>query len=667
MLLPYALYCIAALLILSAAAGAGGRRLAPLVYPATLLLAGALLAFDAGALATGAAALHLPFGLPGTEVRLRLDPLSAFFGVIVNLAATLSSLFAIGYSRAEKEGRRILPFYPSFLAAMNLVLLADDAFTFLVAWEFMSLTSWALVLAHHKNADNRQAGYLYLLMANAGTIALLFAFGALAGAGGAYGFDQIRHLARPGWMQALALAMTLVGAGSKAGLVPLHVWLPLAHPAAPSPVSALMSGAMTKVALYGLIRILFDLAGVSDWWWSVPLLLAGSITALFGIVAAVLQQEIKRLLAYSTVENVGVIAIAIGLALAFKACHMPVAAAVALTAALLHALNHSLFKTLLFLGSGAILHATGQHDLERMGGLIHRMPATAWLFFAGCASAAALPPLNGFVSEWLLFQAILVSPDLPQALLRFVIPAVGALLALSAALAATCFVKLFGIAFLGRPRSNEAKTAHETDALSLTAMAILAGLCLFTGLLAAPLAEALAPITAYLVGGALPPQQLGPAILSLTPFASAQSSYNAPILLIFMTGSAILTGWVVHLLASRRVRRAPAWDCGFPDASPATQHSASGLSQPIRRIFGGMLLEARESVSMPPPEDPSAAYLRVEQHDPMWARFYAPLGKYVWRIADRLNVLQFLTIRRYLGLTYSALILLLVVEALWQG
>jgi hydrogenase-4 component B len=667
MLLSGAIVCIALLLILSAAAGAGGRGLAPLVYPSTMLLALALLACQITGLAADSATLHLPFGLPGSEVRLRLDPLSAFFGVIVDLGAALSSLYAIGYGRKEPDRQRILPFFPAFIASMNLVLLADDAFTFLVAWEFMSLTSWALVLAHHRNHDNRHAGYVYLLMANAGTIALLFAFGALAGPGGAYGFDEIRGLSRPGWMQGLALAMTLVGAGSKAGLVPLHVWLPLAHPAAPSPVSALMSGAMTKVALYGLIRILFDLSGASGWWWSVPLLLAGSATALFGIVVAVLQQDVKKLLAYSTVENIGVITVAIGLALAFKACHMPLAAAVAMTAALLHAFNHSLFKNLLFLGSGAILHATGQFDLDRLGGLIHRMPVTAWLFLAGCASAAALPPLNGFVSEWLLFQAILVSPDIPQALLRFIIPAVGALLALAAALAATGFVKLFGIAFLGRPRSPEAAQAHETDGFSLAAMAALAGLCLASGLFASPLAESLVPITAHLVGGVLPEQGAGPAVLSLTPFTSTQSSYNAPILLFFMTASSILTGWFIHLLASRRIRRAPAWDCGFPDPSSATQHSASGISQPIRRIFGGMLMHARESVAMPPPGDLSAASLRVEQSDPMWERFYAPLSGRVWWLADRLNVLQFLTIRRYLALTFSALILLLIVVALWQG
>jgi hypothetical protein len=266
-----------------------------------------------------------------------------------------------------------------------------------------------------------------------------------------------------------------------------------------------------------------------------------------------------------------------------------------------------------------------------------------------------------------MFQAILVSPDLPQALLRFIIPAVGAVLALAAALAGTCFVKLFGIVFLGRPRSPAAKSALETDRIGQAAMAILAALCLLSGLFAAPLAASLVNVTALLVGGALPDQGAGPAILSLTPFVSAQSSYNAPILLLFMAISSILTGWFIHVLATRRTRKAPAWDCGYPDDSPLTQPSASGFAQPIRRVFAGLILGTKESLSMAAPLDPAPSVFRLDLQDPFWHRFYAPVGKLVWRIADRLNILQYLTIRRYLGLTFSALILLLITVALWQA
>ena len=377
---------------------------------------------------------------------------------MVDLGAASASLFALGYGRHEKTPERVLPFYPAFLAGMTLVVIADDAFTFLVSWEFMSLTSWALVMAHHRIPENVRAGYVYLVMASFGTFALLLAFGLLAGPDGLYAFAQMRAAPPAATVGALALILGLIGAGSKAGIVPLHVWLPLAHPAAPSHVSALMSGVMTKVAVYGFVRIALDLAGTPAWWWSIVVLALGGITAVMGVLYALMQHDLKRLLAYHTVENIGIIFIGLGLALAFKAHGMLFAAALALTAALLHVFNHSLFKSLLFFGAGAVLTATGERDMEHLGGLIHRMPQTAFVFLIGCAAISALPPLNGFVSEWLTFQAILLSPQLPSWGLKLLVPAVGALLALSAALAAACFVKAYGVTFLGRPRTRAAET-----------------------------------------------------------------------------------------------------------------------------------------------------------------------------------------------------------------
>ncbi|TIT45552.1 MAG: hydrogenase 4 subunit B, partial [Mesorhizobium sp.] len=302
---------------------------------------------------------------------------------------------------------RVLPFFPAFLAAMNLVVMADDAFTFLLSWEFMSLASWALVMAHHREQDNARAGYIYLVMASFGTLALLLAFGLLSGPGGNYTFEAMRAASPTPLATAFVLALMLLGAGSKAGLVPLHVWLPLAHPAAPSHVSALMSGVMTKVAVYGFIRVIFDLLGEPAWWSGVVVLFLGGLTAVLGILYALMEKDLKRLLAYSTIENVGVIFVSLGLALAFRANAMPSAAALALTAALFHVLNHSFFKSLLFFGAGAVLTATGERDMEKLGGLIHRMPLTSFAFLVGCVAISALPPFNGFVSEWLAFQAIL--------------------------------------------------------------------------------------------------------------------------------------------------------------------------------------------------------------------------------------------------------------------
>jgi len=668
MTIMLALSCTAVLLAVAALAVVLARSAAatPTVYG---------LCLGASAVLLGAALLHLlggstpidatlPLGLPWLGAHFRIDALSAFFLAVVDLGGFAASLFALGHGRHEEEPARILLFYPAFLAAMNLVVLADDAFTFLVSWEFMSLSSWALVLAHHREPENLRAGYVYLIMASFGTLALLLAFGLLAGPDGGYAFADIRSGHPSAVLAALVLILALIGAGSKAGLVPLHVWLPLAHPAAPSHVSALMSGAMTKVAVYGFVRIVFDLAGSPAWWWSLPVLALGGITAVMGVLHALMEHDLKRLLAYHTVENIGIIVIGLGLALAFKAHDMPFAAALALTAGLLHGLNHSVFKSLLFFGAGAVLAATGARDMERLGGLIHRMPQTAFVFLVGCAAISALPPLNGFVSEWLTFQAILLSPQLPSWGLRLLVPTVGALLALSAALAAACFVKAFGVTFLGRPRSPVAAGAHETDRLSLSAMSLLAALCLIVGILPGLFIDALAPVAQSLVGARMP-VQTGVDWLSIVPIAESRSSYNGLLVFLFMVISGTLAAFAIHRLASDRLRRAAAWDCGYPDASPVTQYSASSFAQPIRRVFGTVVFRAREQGHMPPPGDPRPARLTVIVRDPIWETLYAPVAGAVGFAAEHLNRLQFLTIRRFLSLVFAALVVLLLVLALW--
>jgi formate hydrogenlyase subunit 3/multisubunit Na+/H+ antiporter MnhD subunit len=663
------LWCIAGLLVAGVFSVAFGRRAGfmRITYGASLatscvalVTAGAHLVLDDGAVST----LMLPLGLPWLGTHFRLDPLAAFFLVVVNLGGAAASLYGLGYGRHESAPHRVLPFFPAFLAGMNLVVLADDAFTFLLSWEFMSLTSWALVMAHHRDRDNVRAGYIYLVMASFGTLALLLAFGLLAGVDGAYGFAAIRAAGHTPGVAALVLALVLLGAGSKAGLVPLHVWLPLAHPAAPSHVSALMSGVMTKVAVYGFVRIVFDLLGEPTWWASMIVLALGGMTAVLGVLYALMQHDLKRLLAYHTVENIGIIFIGLGLALAFQANGMGWAAALALTAALFHVLNHSLFKSLLFFGAGAVLTATGERDMEHLGGLIHRMPYTSFAFLVGCVAISALPPLNGFVSEWLTFQAILQSPELPQWGLKIMVPAVGSLLALSAALAAACFVKAFGVTFLGRPRTTAADRAQEVDRFSLAAMFLFAALCLITGVLPGPVMDALAPVTMAVLGDRMP-VQLGVAWLSIVPIAESRSSYNGALVFFFIVISASLAVLIIHRFASQAVRRAPAWDCGFPDPSPMTQYTAGSFAQPIRRVFGTLMFHAREQVEMPPPGDSRPARMHVDMKDLVWDIFYAPVTGAVNFAADRLNRMQFLTIRRYLSLVFLALVTLLLVLAAW--
>jgi formate hydrogenlyase subunit 3/multisubunit Na+/H+ antiporter MnhD subunit len=661
------LLCVAALLALSIAAVplAGSPAGRPVVYGGCLGVTAVATLLAVASIGAAPTTLVLPVGLPQLGAHFRLDALAAFFLLVVNLGAAAASLYALGYGRHEAAPHRVLPFYPAFLGAMNLVVLAADAYSFLLAWELMSLTSWALVVSQHRVADNLRAGYIYVVMASFGTLALLLGFGVLAGQGGGYDFAAMRAVHLSPALVATVLALALLGAGSKAGLVPLHVWLPLAHPAAPSHVSALMSGVMTKVAVYGFIRIVFDLLGAPTWWSAVVVLVLGGITSVLGVLYALMQHDLKRLLAYHTVENIGIIFIGLGLALAFQANGFAAGAALALTAALFHVFNHSLFKSLLFFGAGAVLTATGERDMERLGGLIHRMPRTAFLFLIGCAAISALPPLNGFASEWLTFQAILLRPDLPQWGLKIAIPADGALLALSAALAAACFVKAFGISFLGRPRSAAAAEAHEVDGYSIAAMGLFAALCLLAGILPGVVIDGLAPVVQALSGARMPVQLAVP-FLSIVPSEAARSSYNGLMVFLFIAASASLTVFVVHRFASRALRRGPAWDCGFPDPRPETQYTADSFAQPIRRVFGTVVFRAREKVTMPPPGDMSPARIEKTSRDPVWDAFYAPLAGAVTAAAQALNHLQFLSIRRYLSLVFGALIVLLLALALWQ-
>ena len=443
------------------------------------------------------------------------------------------------------------------------------------------------------------------------------------------------------------LILALVGAGSKAGLVPLHVWLPLAHPAAPSHVSALMSGVMTKVAVYGFVRIVFDLLGEPAWWWSMVVLALGGITAVMGVLYALMQHDLKRLLAYHTVENIGIIFIGLGLALAFKAYGMPVAAALALTAGLLHVFNHSLFKSLLFFGAGAVLTATGERDMEHLGGLIHRMPQTAFVFLVGCAAISALPPLNGFVSEWLTFQAILLSPQLPSWGLKFLVPAVGALLALSAALAAACFVKAFGITFLGRA-AHAGGRARAGDRPAVARRDVLLRRALPGRRHPARLLHRRAG-----AGGAGAWSAARMPVAARRRLALDRADRREPQLLQRPAGVPV-HGDLGH---ARRLRDPPA------RLRPAAARRRPGTAAiPIRArrpstprrasrsrsaaCSARVVFRAREHVEMPPPGDARPARLTVELRDLVWDALYAPIAGGVGFAADRLNHLQFLTIRQ---------------------
>ncbi|MBF0562496.1 MAG: hydrogenase 4 subunit B [Alphaproteobacteria bacterium] len=606
----------------------------------------------------GTPTLILPFGLPMLAAHFRLDDLAAYFLLIVDAVGGLAALYGLGYGRHDGDAVRVLPFFPVFLAGMNLVLLADDAYTFMLSWEFMSVASWLLVLSSHQKQESRRAAHIYLLMAAFGTAALIAAFGVMGGVDGGFTFAAMRAHPLSPTLATLVLGFLLVGAGSKAGVVPLHAWLPLAHPAAPSHVSALMSGVMTKVAIYAIIRVVFDLAGHIEWWWGLVVLALGAATALLGVLYAIMQEDMKTLLAYSTVENIGIIVIGLGLAIAFQAEGAKMLAGLALLAALFHAFNHALYKSLLFFGAGAVLTATGQRNLDRLGGLIHRMPHTALAFLIGCAAISALPPLNGFASEWLILQAVLSGPQLSQWSLQLAIPVVGALLVLATALASVCFVRAFGIAFLGRARSPDAAGAHEVAVSMRSAMAVIAAACVILGALPMTVLSLARPVVQSLVGVAPLPVTPLP-WLWLVPDINRASSYSGLILLV---GFLVTAGVVqfVRRIVSGRVRRSAPWGCGFPDTGPTAQYTASSFAQPIRRVFGTTVFHATEVVIMPEPGDTSPASFTVVMHDLVWERLYRPVGLGLAWCTVRISALQNASIREYLALMFGALVVLLI-------
>ncbi|MGE5516485.1 MAG: hydrogenase 4 subunit B [Bacteroidota bacterium] len=609
--------------------------------------------------------LVLPFGLPWLKAHFRVDNLSALFLLIVNVPAAAASAFAIGYSRHLHERRRVTPFYPLFLFGMNAVLVADDAFVFLVAWEFMSLASWLMVLADHRHDQNRKAAMVYLTMAVFGTFCLLPCFGLLAGGTGDYTFASMRLHSLGPLAGALVVLLALMGAGSKAGLVPLHVWLPMAHPAAPSHVSALMSGVMTKVALYGLIRILFDLHGHVGWQWGAAMMVVGGISAVMGVLYAVMQDDIKTLLAYSTVENVGIVVIGLGLAVAFKDDGEKSLAALALVAGLYHAINHAIIKTLLFLGAGSVITATGSRSLSALGGLLKRMPWTGAAFLVGAAGISALPPLNGFVSEWLILQSLFKGPVVPHWAMKFGVPVVGALLALAAALAATCFVRAFGIAFLGRPRSEAADEATDVSFGMRWSLAALAALCVVLGAIPVTLTDALSVVVQPLIGtGFAVSSDLGWPFLS--PVSNTRGSYSGTVLV--MVGLALfgIAIALVHRMGNNTVRAADAWDCGTPEDNPATQYTGQSFAQPLRRSLAATVFQARETVVMPQPGDDQPARHKVTMVDPVWSGLYLRLVRVVDAIAEKVNRMQYLTVRRYLLMMFCTLVFLLLVVAVRQ-
>jgi len=600
--------------------------------------------------------LVLPLGLPDLPFHLRLDPLAGFFLMLLGAVSVGVSVYCVGHFRGETSLRLRLVClqYHVFLAAMAFVILADDAYLFMVAWETMALASYFLVTTDHQRPAIRSAGFLYLLVAHLGALALLLCFGVMHAGGGDYTFDALRGAQLSPLWASVAFLLAFFGFGAKAGLIPLHAWLPEAHPAAPSPVSALMSGVMIKTAIYGMVRVIYDLIGGVRWEWGVLLLVVGAATALFGILFALAQNDLKRLLAYSSVENIGIILLGLGMSMVFFGFGEREAGMLGLIAALYHAFNHAVFKGLLFLGAGSILHATGLRDLNAMGGLIRRMPATAFYFLIGALSISGLPPLNGFVSEWLTFQAALQAPLLNHGVVRSLVPLFAATLALSAALTAMCFVKVYGVAFLGQPRVVR-EGVHDAGLAERLGLAWLAAGCVVLGLVPAALLLTLNRIGQSLTGASLDATALESTWLWLIPTEPARASYSPVIFLLVVLAVVLVTIRVV-LLYHGRSRLADPWDCGFPEQTTRMQDTAEGFAQPIRQIFGPLYLLKRH---LPEPDDASPKYsVRVE--DRHWYWVYLPVARLAGYASSKVALLQRGRISTYLLYSFVTLIALLV-------
>lgn len=631
------------------------RLITGLVFPLGALAALVIAAVGVAGLIMPMSRMVLPIGLPDLPFHLRLDALSAFFLLLLGSAAFGITVYACGYFRSMAAGPLavLALWYHLFLAGMATVMLADDAYAFMVAWEVMALSSYFLVTTDHDQPEIRRAGFLYLLIAHVGAVSLLLCFGVMQGGHGDYTFDTMRLAELTPFWASAAYLLALFGFGAKAGIVPMHVWLPEAHPAAPSPVSALMSGVMLKTAIYGLLRVTFDLLNIQIGWWGTLALALGLITALYGVIFAAVQSDMKRLLAWSSIENIGVILAGFGLTLIFYTGGKGALAALTLTAVLYHSINHAFFKGLLFLGTGAVLHATGERRMGKLGGLIRNMPWTAWLTLIGALAIAGLPPLNGFVSEWLLLQAFLLTPSLTQSYLNMVIPVAAAVVALAAALAAYVVVKFYGVIFLGQPRDAALQHAHEASWPKRLGMLWLAAGCVLLGLFPAQVIQWLSPVVQLLTRQTLVNDGNW---LMLAPISAERASYAPLIFFVVVGGVLLLTFIWVRRVYHGRVRRSDPWDCGYPEQDARMQDSAEGFGQPIRQIFEVFMNVERET---PDPFDRKPHYHGASL-DKIWFILYTPIARVTDWLSEQAGRLQHGRIQWYLIYSFATLIFLLV-------
>jgi hydrogenase-4 component B len=650
-----------ALARMAAAIGAGVGSATALVLALTVLIAGRPM--DAALPGIVAAAGGLAF---------HLDSLGAFFLGVVGLIGVPAAVYGFSYTE-EYEGRISIHvfglLFSVFLLAMAAVPCAGNVFTFVLAWELMSVSSYFLVMTESADADTRQAGLWYIAMTQFSLVMLLPMFLLLVPGADRTTFGDLRigAAALDPTLRSVVFLLALVGFGTKAGIVPLHVWLPRAHPAAPSHVSALMSGVMIKLGIYGLIRIAFDILGVGPAWWGGALLVLGCVSALLGVLYALMEHDLKRLLAYHSVENIGIIVIALGAGGILRSYGLHALASIGFAAALFHTLNHACFKALLFFSAGNVVHETHTRDMEEMGGLIKGMPQTAVLFLIGSIAISALPPLNGFASEWMVFQALLAGTKIPRPEVAIGFPVAVGMLALASGLAAACFVKAFGISFLAMPRSAPAADAHEAPAPMRAAAWMLGGICVILGVGASVVVPGVYRVVGSLFGSIPDAAAMPSAGLSIA--APEALGHVSPVLLAVLLGSILAAVFVLYRRLDRRpFRLADTWGCGRVAQTPRMEYTASAFAEPLRRVFAELYRPTQDLTVTVHPDSPYFVQSMTfsSQVRPFVEQvMYQPVVRAVRAVATRVRRLQTGSVHLYLVYVIAAL--LVALASVWWG
>ncbi len=599
----------------------------------------------------------LSLGIPDYPLHFAADPLSVFFILLLATASLGTGLFSSQYFKHVSRRRQAIQFllYHWFLASMTLIFLAADAYGFLLAWEFMAITSYLMIVTTHSSPETLGAGFIYFLITHLGALFLFVGFALMVQGAHDYTFTALREVQLSPWVNLVIFISILIGFGAKAGILPFHIWAPEAYSAAPTPITALMSGVMLKTATYGLIRFIFDLLSQPILNCGLAMLILGMGTAFYCVIMAAMQTEMKRLLAYSSIENSGFIFAAIGLALIFQASSQPLMAALALTAALFHAFNHAVFKSLLFLGAGSVLHATGERNVGKLGGLIRKMPWVAFFVLIGMLTVSGVPPFGGFVSEWLLLQTFLFSSKVEPLYISMLLSVIVGVFALAIGLGAYVMVKFYGITFLGVPREESLTQACDPPLLERCGLGWLAAGCILLGIFPVTLLGFLKHVMSGLLGESAASLFAQDSLFFIIPKEIERSSYSPFILVMILIITITLLSLFIHRLSPHKARRAPAWDCGYPSHHPKLQDTAEGFGQPIKHIFKSFI---HLKLMSPSPSDRHPQYY-MKAEDRFWYLLYLPGLRVLMAIGRMITKVQDGRINHYLLYSFVTLLVLL--------